>query len=132
MRVARTSSVSSALKTSIQTAQKNRYTYPERGLVWQLPYSTAFCPVQRFSSHKLRKPIAVLLDLPDSGGPTINKLCGPAFYNACVAASADEAAVREMDERLKRDGFKAWLNEWVIQRGDLLLLKIENGVKSSR
>jgi len=29
-------------------------------------------------------------------------------------ASADKAAVRELAERLKADGLKVWLDEWVI------------------
>jgi hypothetical protein len=47
-------------------------------------------------------------------------------------ASADKAAVRELAERLKGDGLRVWLDEWVIQPGDMVSLKIEQGLESSR
>ena len=47
-------------------------------------------------------------------------------------ASADKAAVRELAERLKGDGLRVWLDEWVIQPGDSIPLAIEQGLESSR
>jgi hypothetical protein len=47
-------------------------------------------------------------------------------------SSADKAAVRELAQRLKGDGLRVWLDEWVIQPGDLVPLKIEQGLESSR
>lgn len=47
-------------------------------------------------------------------------------------ATADKPGVRELAERLKSDGLKVWLDEWVIQPGDLVSLKIEQGLESSR
>ena len=37
-------------------------------------------------------------------------------------ASVDKPAVRELAERLKADGLRVWLDEWVIQPGDSILL----------
>ena len=47
-------------------------------------------------------------------------------------ASADKPAVWELAERLKRDGLRVWLDEWVIQPGDSIPLAIEQGLESSR
>lgn len=47
-------------------------------------------------------------------------------------ASADKPAVRELAERLEGDGLRVWLDEWVIQPGDLVSLKVEQGLESSR
>ena len=47
-------------------------------------------------------------------------------------ASADKAAVRELAQRLKGDGLRVWLDEWVIQPGDSIPLAIEQGLESSR
>ncbi len=47
-------------------------------------------------------------------------------------ASADKPAVRELAERLKGDGLRVWLDEWVIQPGDSIPLAIEQGLESSR
>jgi hypothetical protein len=47
-------------------------------------------------------------------------------------ASADKPAVRELAERLKGDGLRVWLDEWVIQPGDSIPLAIEKGLESSR
>jgi TIR domain/WD domain, G-beta repeat len=44
----------------------------------------------------------------------------------------DKPAVRELAERLKQDGLRVWLDEWVIQPGDSIPLKIEQGLKQSR
>ena len=47
-------------------------------------------------------------------------------------ASADKPAVRELAERLKRDGLRVWFDEWVIQPGDSIPLAIEQCLESSR
>jgi small GTP-binding protein len=47
-------------------------------------------------------------------------------------SSEDEPAVRELAERLKRDGLRVWFDEWEIQLGDLISLKIEEGLEQSR
>ena len=44
----------------------------------------------------------------------------------------DKPAVRELAERLKQDGLRVWLDEWVIQPGDSIPLKIEQGLEQSR
>ena len=46
--------------------------------------------------------------------------------------SKDKPAVRELAERLKQDGLRVWFDEWVIQPGDLISLKIEQGLEQSR
>ncbi len=40
--------------------------------------------------------------------------------------------MRELAERLKGDGLRVWLDEWMIQPGDSIPLKIEQGLESSR
>jgi tetratricopeptide (TPR) repeat protein len=47
-------------------------------------------------------------------------------------SSKDKPAVRELAERLRRDGLRVWLDEWEIQPGDPILLKIEEGLEQSR
>lgn len=52
---------------------------------------------------------------------------------ACdVFASKDKPGVRELAERLKRDGLRVWLDEWVIQPGESIPLAVEQGLESSR
>lgn len=54
-------------------------------------------------------------------------------YDVFVShSSADKTAVRELAERLKADGLRVWLDEWEIQAGDLVPLKIEQGLEQSR
>ena len=43
-------------------------------------------------------------------------------------ASANKQAVRELAKRLKGDGLRVWLDEWVIQPGDSIPLAIEQGL----
>jgi hypothetical protein len=47
-------------------------------------------------------------------------------------SSKDKPAARELAERLKKDGLRVWLDDWEIQIGDLIGLKIEQGLKQSR
>jgi hypothetical protein len=47
-------------------------------------------------------------------------------------SSKDKPAVRELAERLKGDGLRVWLDEWVVQAGDHWPSKIEQGLESSR
>lgn len=47
-------------------------------------------------------------------------------------SSKDKPAVRELAERLKGDGLRVWLDEWVIQPGDMIGLKIDEGLEHSR
>ncbi len=46
--------------------------------------------------------------------------------------SQDKPAVRELAERLKGDGLRVWLDEWVIRPGDSIPLAIEQGLERSR
>ena len=47
-------------------------------------------------------------------------------------SSKDKPAVRELAERLKGDGLRVWLDEWVIQPGDSIPLAMEQGLERSR
>ena len=47
-------------------------------------------------------------------------------------AEEDKPAVRELAQRLRGDGLRVWLDEWVIQPGDSIPLAIEQGLESSR
>src|SRR5215212_11969055 len=54
-------------------------------------------------------------------------------YDVFLSHSAkDKAAVRELAERLKADGLLVWLDEWAIQPGDMIGLKIKQGLEQSR
>jgi small GTP-binding protein len=54
-------------------------------------------------------------------------------YDVFLSYNAkDKPAVRELAERLKQDGLRVWFDEWVIQPGDLVSLKIEQGLEQSR
>lgn len=45
---------------------------------------------------------------------------------------ADKPQVRRLAERLKAAGVKVWLDEWVIQAGDIIALKVDEGLEHSR
>lgn len=47
-------------------------------------------------------------------------------------SSKDKPAVRELAERLKRDGLRVWLDEWEIEPGESIPPKIEQGLETSR
>lgn len=45
---------------------------------------------------------------------------------------ADKPQVRRLAERLKAAGLRVWLDEWVIQAGDIIALKVDEGLEQSR
>jgi translation initiation factor 2B subunit (eIF-2B alpha/beta/delta family) len=47
-------------------------------------------------------------------------------------SSKDKSVVRDIAERLRKDGLKVWFDEWVIKPGDNIPAKIEEGLKHSR
>lgn len=47
-------------------------------------------------------------------------------------SSKDKPIVRELATQLENDGFKVWLDEWAIQPGDPISIKIEEGLELSR
>ncbi len=47
-------------------------------------------------------------------------------------SSKDKPVVRELANRLKQDGLRVWLDEWEIQPGDMIGLKLEEGLTKSR
>ena len=47
-------------------------------------------------------------------------------------SSKDKPVARELAERLRADGLRVWFDEWEIQPGDLIGLKIEQGLEQSR
>ena len=54
-------------------------------------------------------------------------------YDVFVShSSKDKPVVRELAERLKQDGLRVWLDEWEIQPGDMISLKIEQGLEQLR
>ncbi len=46
--------------------------------------------------------------------------------------SLDKPAVRKIAEQLRNDGLRVWFDEWILQPGDDIHLKIEEGLESSR
>jgi len=54
-------------------------------------------------------------------------------YDVFLSHSAkDKTVVRELAERLRKDGLKVWLDEWVLKPGDSIPAKIEEGLEQSR
>src|SRR5882724_4716437 len=54
-------------------------------------------------------------------------------YDVFLSHNAkDKPAVRELAERLKQDGLRVWFDEWGIQPGDSIPLKIEQGLEQPR
>ena len=47
-------------------------------------------------------------------------------------SAKDKAVVREVAERLRKDGLRVWFDEWVLRPGDHILAKIEEGLEQSR
>lgn len=47
-------------------------------------------------------------------------------------SSKDKPVVRKLAERLKADGLRVWFDEWEIQPGDPISMKIEEGLEQSR
>ncbi len=47
-------------------------------------------------------------------------------------SSDDKPVVQALAERLRADGLRVWLDEWIIQPGDLISLKVEQGLEQSR
>ena len=45
---------------------------------------------------------------------------------------ADKPRVRRLAERLKAAGVRVWLDEWFIKAGDLIALKVDEGLEQSR
>lgn len=46
--------------------------------------------------------------------------------------NADKPQVRKLAGRLKEAGLRVWLDEWVIQPGDIISLKVDEGLEQSR
>lgn len=54
-------------------------------------------------------------------------------YDAFLSySSADEPKIRALAERLRGDGVDVWFDEWMIEPGDNIVLKMESGLESSR
>lgn len=45
---------------------------------------------------------------------------------------ADKPRVQRLAERLKAEGLRVWLDEWVIKPGDIIALKVDEGLEQSR
>ncbi len=51
-------------------------------------------------------------------------------YDVFISHSEkDKPAVRELAERLRKDGLRVWLDEWEIKPGDAILLKIQESLE---
>lgn len=46
--------------------------------------------------------------------------------------SQDKPKVRRLAERLKSAGVRVWLDEWIIKAGDIIALKVDEGLEQSR
>ena len=47
-------------------------------------------------------------------------------------SSKDKQVVRDVAERLRKDGLRVWFDEWEIRPGDSIPAKIEEGLECSR
>src|SRR5712691_5787142 len=67
--------------------------------------------------------------------PNQSKLITPDEYEYDVFLShsaKDKPVVRDVAERLRKDGVKVWFDEWVLKPGDSIPSKIEEGLERSR
>ena len=56
----------------------------------------------------------------------------PFLYDVFLShSSADKPVVRELAARLRDAGLRVWLDEWIIQPGDLISQQIEQGLEQS-
>ncbi len=46
--------------------------------------------------------------------------------------SKDKPRVRKLAERLKQAGLRVWFDEWIIKGGDIIALKVDDGLEQSR
>lgn len=54
-------------------------------------------------------------------------------YDVFLSHNAkDKPKVRRLAERLKAAGVRVWLDEWIIQAGDIIALKVDEGLEQSR
>jgi TIR domain-containing protein len=54
-------------------------------------------------------------------------------YDVFLSHSArDKAVVRAVAERLRRDGLRVWLDEWVLRPSDAIFSKVDEGLEASR
>jgi len=54
-------------------------------------------------------------------------------YDVFLSHSAkDNPVVRDVAERLRKDGLRVWFDEWEIRPGDSIPAKIEEGLERSR
>lgn len=54
-------------------------------------------------------------------------------YDVFISHSEkDKPAVRELAERLRKDGLRVWFDEWELKPGDAILRKIQAGLEQSR
>src|SRR5438045_2185346 len=57
----------------------------------------------------------------------------PFFFDVFLShSSKDKAVVRDIADRLRKDGLRVWLDEWVLRPGDSIPAKIEEGLERSR
>ena len=47
-------------------------------------------------------------------------------------SSKDKAVVRDLADRLRKDGLNVWFDDWVLKPGDSIPAKIEEGLEQSR
>jgi small GTP-binding protein len=60
-------------------------------------------------------------------------MSSPFKYDVFLSHSAkDKSVVRELAEKLFRDGLKVWFDEWIIKPGDSIQEKTEEGLELSR
>lgn len=45
---------------------------------------------------------------------------------------ADKSRVRQLAEHLRDAGLRVWFDEWTIQAGDIITLKVDEGLEQSR
>ncbi|MEO6034785.1 MAG: toll/interleukin-1 receptor domain-containing protein, partial [Verrucomicrobiota bacterium] len=45
---------------------------------------------------------------------------------------ADKSRVRRLEERLKQAGLRVWFDEWNVRSGDIIALKVDEGLEQFR
>ena len=60
-------------------------------------------------------------------------MAGPFLFDVFLSYSAkDKAVVRDVAERLRKDGVRVWFDEWMLKPRDHIPSKIEEGLARSR
>jgi hypothetical protein len=78
-------------------------------------------------------PSFAAISLPEAGPTKYWAVSGEFEFDVFLShGSKDKAVVRDLAERLRKDGLKVWFDGWGLKPGDGIPAKIEEGLEHSR